>query len=112
MNDKTKKYLYDIINSAKEIDQYTQNFSLKDYLNNKLIQRAVERNFEIIGEALNKIKFIDDEILQSISEHHKIIAFRNILIHGYTDIDEKMVWSAVVKHLPLLRLEINKLLML
>ena len=60
----------------------------KAYHESPLTQRAVERDFEIIGEALNRIRKIDEEILERVSEHQRIIGFRNVLIHGYDLIDD------------------------
>jgi len=80
------------------------------YLASPVTRRAVERDFEIIGEALNRIKRLDEQILEDISEHHRIIGFRNILIHAYDTVDEMIVWNAVVNHLPILVKEIQELL--
>jgi len=110
MKETTKKYLIDIINSAIEIDDYTKALSFDDYLKSKITQRAVERSFEIIGEALNKVKFQDQEVVCQISEHQRIIGFRNVLIHGYSEVDERVVWDAVTKHLPKLIAEVKNLI--
>ncbi len=75
-----------------------------------LTKRAVERDFEIIGEALSRIKNTDSELLEKISEHHRIIGFRNILIHGYDVVDEAIVWQAVTNHLPILIREVKEIL--
>lgn len=80
------------------------------YENTPVTKRAVERNFEIIGEALNRIKNMDDEIIEKISEHHRIIGFRNILIHGYDIVDEAIIWQAATKHLSILLQEIKEIL--
>ena len=69
-----------------------------------------EREFEIIGEALNRIKREDPELLENVSEHHKIIGFRNILAHGYDKIDEIIVWTAITEHLPILMTEVNMIM--
>jgi uncharacterized protein with HEPN domain len=61
------------------------------YQSSPVTQRAVERDFEIIGEALNRIKNINDHLVEQISEHRRIIGFRNILIHGYDVVDERLV---------------------
>ena len=81
-----------------------------DYAKSKVTQRAVERNFEIIGEALNRIRKIDEDVLVLITEYYRIIGFRNILIHGYDTVDEMIVWDAAENHLPLLKIEIESLL--
>jgi uncharacterized protein with HEPN domain len=110
MNDETRKNLFDILHAAEEIKTFVSGMDFKTYQNTLVAKRAVERNFEIIGEALNRIKFKESEILESISEHHRIIGFRNILIHGYDIVDEAIVWKAVTNHLPILIKEINELL--
>lgn len=74
------------------------------------IQQAVEREFEIIGEALAQLARLDPEVAASISEHRRIIAFRNLLIHGYADVDDRLVWSVAETKLPLLSQEVETLL--
>ena len=110
MNDETKKNLIDVLQAAEEIQNFVSGMDFKAYQNKAVTKRAVERNFEIIGEALNRIKCADNELLQKISEHHRIIGFRNILIHGYDIVDEAIVWKAVTNHLPILIGEIKEIL--
>jgi uncharacterized protein with HEPN domain len=75
-----------------------------------MLRSAVERQFEIIGEALAQLARLDGKIVARVSEHRRIIAFRNILIHGYADIDERLVWDIVQAKLPVLRHELETLL--
>ena len=110
MNDETRKNLIDTLQAAEEIQNFVYGMDLKAYQNSAVTKRAVERDFEIIGEALNRIKNTDDELLEQISEHHRIIGFRNILIHGYDIVDEAIVWQAATNHLPILIEEIKKIL--
>ena len=110
MNDETRKNLIDALQAAEEIHNFVYGMDLKAYQNNAVTKRAVERDFEIIGEALNRIKNTDDELLEQISEHHRIIGFRNILIHGYDIVDEAIVWQAVTNHLPILIGEVKEML--
>lgn len=110
MNDKIKKNLTDILQATEEIQDFVCGMDFEQYQNNPVTKRAVERDFEIIGEALNRIKHIDSELLEKISEHHRIIGFRNILIHGYDIVDETIVWQAVTNHLPNLVREVNEIL--
>lgn len=98
------------LQAAEEIQKFTHDMDFKIYFESPITQRAVERDFEIIGEALNRIKRINEEFLAKVSEHHRIIGFRNILIHGYDSIDEIIVWNAVENHLPILIKEINDIL--
>ncbi len=110
MNDETRKNLIDILQAAEEIQNFVCGMDFKAYQNNAVTKRAVERDFEIIGEALNRIKYMDNELLAKISEHQRIIGFRNILIHGYDIVDEGVVWQAVKNHLPILVAEVKEIL--
>ncbi len=73
-----------------------------------MLRRAVEREYEIIGEALTRIIKIAPEI--RISSKRQIIGMRNRVIHGYDKIDDEIVWGITIKHLPVLKIEINSLL--
>ena len=110
MNDETKKNLIDILQAAEEMQDFVRGMDFDMYLSTPVTMRAVERDFEIIGEALNRIKNTDSELLEKISEHHRIIGFRNILIHGYDIVDEAIVWQAVTRHLPTLVAEVKAVL--
>jgi uncharacterized protein with HEPN domain len=110
MNDEVRKNLFDVLQAAEEIAAFTRDMDFGKYRESTVTQRAVERDFEIIGEALNRIKRIDDAVLETVSEHHRIIGFRNILIHGYDMVDEGIVWNAVENHLPTLIENVRKLL--
>ena len=109
MKDEIKKNLIDILQAAEEIENFISGMKFETYQITPVVKRAVERDFEIIGEALNRIKNTDSELLEKISEHHRIIGFRNILIHGYDIIDEAIVWQAITKHLPILVKEIKQM---
>ena len=85
----SKKYLFDIRQAAGLLTEFTQVKSFADFQGDPMLRSAVERQFEIIGEALAKLAKIDQETAALISEHRRIIAFRNILIHGYAQIDDR-----------------------
>jgi uncharacterized protein with HEPN domain len=68
-----------------------------------MLRAAVERQFEIIGEALGGLRRIDPSVADAIPDLARIIAFRNILIHGYASIDDRLVWGVVEADLPVLR---------
>ena len=110
MKDEIRKNLFDILQAVEEIQGFTEGMDFPAYKDSPVTQRAVERDFEIIGEALNRIKRIDEKVIENISEHHRIIGFRNILTHGYDMVDEMIVWNAVENHLPILKKEIQKIL--
>ena len=75
---------------------------------NKLLRRGIEREFEIIGEAMNGI-LKEDKTIQ-IESTKKIIGLRNWIIHGYNKVDDAIIWGIIVKHLPKLKIEIYNLL--
>jgi len=109
MDIEVKKYLFDIQGSIHSIENYLgekRDFSL--YMANKMMRRAIEREFEIIGEAINKILKIDPGI--EISSKKQIINLRNRVIHGYDEVDDEIIWSIIVKHVPILKREIHNLL--
>ena len=74
----------------------------------KMLRRAVEREFEIIGEAMSRIEKLDSTI--EVSSKRQIISMRNRVIHGYDKIDNEIIWGTIVRHLPTLKLEIDSLL--
>ncbi len=99
MKDEISKYLYDIREAAEAIIRFVADKSFEDYRQNEMLRSAVERKFEIIGEALNRIKKVDQSVLSQIREQRKIISFRNILIHGYDNIDDRIVWGIIIEDL-------------
>lgn len=104
-----KKYLFDIQESINSIEMYLgtkRDFNI--YMADKMLRRAVEREFEIIGEAMGRIDKIDSTL--SISSKKQIISMRNRVIHGYDKIDNEIIWGTIVRHLPNLKKEINTLL--
>lgn len=104
-----KKYLFDIKESIDSIENYLgekRDFSV--YVSNKMLRRAIEREFEIIGEAMNRIEKVDSSI--NISSKKQIISMRNRVIHGYDKIDNEIVWGTIVRHLPKLKEEIKSLI--
>ena len=75
-----------------------------------MLRSAVERQFEIIGEALRRLSKEDTASAARVSEHQRIIAFRNILIHSYAEVDDLVVWDILQTKLPSLRREVEALL--
>lgn len=109
MDIEIKKFLFDIKESIDSIEKYLGNKrDFKIYTGDKMLRRAVEREFEIIGEALNRIEKIDSNL--DISCKKQIISLRNRVIHGYDKIDDEIIWGTIVRHLPTLKIEINNLI--
>lgn len=110
MHPKSPKWLQDIADACALIRRATQDQTLTAYEQDAVIRSAVERNFEIIGEALNRIRRTDPATAARIPEHDEIIAFRNLLIHGYDVIDHVRVWQVIEADLPRLQEQVQKLL--
>lgn len=106
----TKKYLYDIARAAATVAQFVDGKAFTDYTSDIMLRSAVERQLEIVGEALAQLARIDPTTASQISEYRRIIAFRNILIHGYAEIDHRIVWGVLEQKLPVLRRDAESLL--
>ena len=105
-----KKYLWDARRAADRIARFTNSRSFSDYLADEMLRAAVERQFEIIGEAFTGLRRTDAAVAALIPELPKIIAFRNVLIHGYATVDDRLVWGVVESDLPRLLLTLEQLL--
>lgn len=105
-----KKYLYDMQQAAALLARFTAGKQFADYAGDAMLRAAVEREFEIIGEALAQLARLDQGLAAKISQHRSIIDFRNILIHGYADVDDRLVWDVVETKLPVLSREVDALL--
>ena len=105
-----KSWLFDILNAISEIDSFfidvPQEFSY--FQNDIKTRRAVERNVEIIGEAVNRIVQKDSNVL--LTNARKIIDTRNRIIHGYDTVSDEIIWSIVKTHLPILKIEVENYL--
>lgn len=110
MDKEIKTWLHDVLQAINEIESYfdqgEKNFSR--YVNDVRTKRAVERDLEIIGEAINRIAKKNSSV--QIENAEKIIGTRNRIIHGYDAVSDDLVWSIVINHLPKLKKEISQLL--
>jgi uncharacterized protein with HEPN domain len=102
--------LWDAKDAADAIADMTSGKTLQQLLDDIVLRSAVERQFEIVGEALARLARVDEKTAQLIPDLRRIIAFRNILVHGYAEIDHSRVWLVVEKHLPKLRDTLGELL--
>ncbi len=108
--DKLTKYLYDVVTSCQEIEEETdiRGKSFEIFCSDRVYRRFIERNFEIIGEAMNQILKINPEI--HITSARKIVNTRNLVIHSYDSLDKEILWGIVIKHLPILKQEVELML--
>jgi uncharacterized protein with HEPN domain len=108
MDEKLKAWLFDVLQSIEEIESYFEGAEkmAEHYKNDQKTKRAVERNLEIIGEAVNRIKKTQPDF--QLSHARKIIGTRNIIIHNYDIISDDLIWSIVTQYLPDLKKEIKE----
>src|SRR5579859_7773810 len=102
-----RKSLEDMRRAADFLRSITADRTLDDYRNDEVLRSVVERKFEIIGEALNRLQKGDSALAAQIPDQRKIISFRNILIHGYDIVDDEVVWRIVKEDLPILKRQIE-----
>ena len=96
-----EKLLLDLKISCEEIQEFSKGKSFEEFNEDRLLQLGLEREFEIIGEALSRLARIDPEGIENkIPEYRKIIGFRNILAHGYDIIDEASLWDFAQNRVP------------
>jgi uncharacterized protein with HEPN domain len=110
MKDEILKDLHDIRQAISAIRTFVAGKSFSDYVTDELLRSGVERKFEIIGEVLNRIQRNASDVLSRIRNHRDIISFRNILVHGYDSIDDRIVWGIIEEHLDLLEEDIGAIL--
>ena len=106
----TMKYFFDIAEACDPINGFTHGKTLADYRNDPLLRSGVERQLEIIGEALNQAIRHNPEVARMISNSSRIVSFRNRLIHGYATVSDEVVWGVLEASLPVLTREVKALL--
>ena len=106
----TAKYLWDVQHAAEQIVQFTTGRNLDDYLADGMLKAAVERQFQIIGEALARLRRVAPDIAALIPDLREIIDFRNLLVHAYDGVDAPRVWGFIEANLPPLQRVVADLL--
>ncbi len=105
-----RAYLWDMQDAALAIQAFISGLGADDYITSTLVQAAVERKFEVIGEALNQLGRLDDALAARVPQRRQIVAFRNLLVHGYAAVDNRTVWNAIDRSLPPLLASVRTLL--
>lgn len=98
MQRKPEAFLWDISEAAARVREFVADLDFPAFSSNAMVQAAVERQFEIIGEALSQLSRVAPEMCSQIPDVGRIIAFRNILIHGYAVLDRTIVRSVIQDH--------------
>lgn len=110
MQHDSRAYLWDVRQAADAILDFVAGIDLKTYAETQVIHSGVERKFQIIGEALNQLSKADPALAASFSDLPRIVAFRNVLIHGYAVVEHPRVWRIIQESLPSLRAKVAALL--
>ncbi len=105
-----RAWLWDVRRAADQIATFLRDRSLADYLADPMLRSAVERQFEIVGEALNRLAQEAPDIARRIPDLRRAVAMRNVLIHGYREVDNENVWQTAQNSLPPLRAQVAALL--
>jgi uncharacterized protein with HEPN domain len=107
---RVKALLHDIQQAIGLIDRFVVNKSFEGYTGDPMVRSAVERQLVIIGEALNQTFRLAPTIALQIREHRRIIALRNILVHSYAKVDDRVIWSIVTDKIPQLHRDVQGVL--
>lgn len=109
MRREAQKYLFDIRRAAGDLVNFTTGKMREHYLADPVLRAAVERKFEILGEAAGQLAKLDATLAEQIPDYRRLVAFRNVLIHGYADVDDELVWDLLQTRLPDLVQAVEKL---
>lgn len=109
MNSKTLKFILDIESIISEIEEITLKTegNFFNFKNNFIFKRAIERDLEIIGEAIRKLSELEPQL--KISSVKKIIGLRNLISHAYDSVEDELIWGIINKDIPLLKEEIDRI---
>jgi uncharacterized protein with HEPN domain len=110
MMTKTRKLLFDALDSCRAIRRYSDGIDLAAYLRDDMLRDAVERRLGIVGEALHRALALDPALADEIPELRQIVGMRNRVIHGYGTVDNDIVWVAIHNRIPALQTRLADLL--
>jgi len=102
-----EKFLFDMLDACRFLIEATAGASVQRYLSDRMFRGAVERELQIIGEAMLQLQRLAPELAGNFTEHDRVIGFRHVLVHGYYDLDADLVWLIIKEKLPLLRAELE-----
>jgi len=110
MKSTLKKRLIDALEACRAIQGFVAGRNFADYERNLMLRSAVERQFEIVGEALNHAAIEQPELTTLVPDLRRIVGLRNRIIHGYDSVDDQLLWQAVQAHVPSLAQQLEQLL--
>lgn len=103
MRSESRRYLYDILRACEAIGHFIEGRRLADYDSDLLLRSAVERQLMIVGEAMSQATRMDEGLADQIDDARKIVNLRNVIVHGYTVIENATIWGIVQADVPKLR---------
>lgn len=103
-------HLFDVVENCKRIHAFVEKMDFKAYSHDELVKSAVERRFINIGESLSRLKQIDLTTFGKIAEAQRIVGFRNVLVHGYESVSDRLVWGIIEENLSQLQATCEELL--
>ena len=110
MEHEARKHLWDARKATDAVIRFTQGKTFEDYVSDDFFRSAVERQLQNVGEAIAQLAKVNAHMAERVPEFREIIAFRNILVHGYALLDNQLVWRAVEEDVPKLRAALERLL--
>jgi uncharacterized protein with HEPN domain len=110
MRPETAAALFDMNRAVERITEATTAKTLEDFQGDWFFQSAIERQFEILGEALVRVRELEMPVFDRIRDAPKMVGLRNIIIHGYDAVDPRVLWAIVEERLPELRRLLTELL--
>lgn len=110
MRPESRKYLGDMLECAQAIQEFVKGRRAEDLGTDNLLRSAIYWQYAVIGEALSQLTRVDEATAEHISEHRRIIGFRNQIVHGYARIDDEITWGITQTKLPKLIADIERLL--
>lgn len=110
MQPESPTYLWDARRAAGLVHQFVSGRTFVEYTDDSMLRSAVERQFGVVGEALNRLRRVDPETAAQIPDLARIIAFRNVIIHGYATVDDNLVWHVATSRVGILIDALDRLL--
>lgn len=105
-----RAFLWDVRQGADHIAAFVRGKTFEEFAREELLHSAVERQLEIIGEALNQLATLAPDVAGHIAHLRQIVGLRNVLIHGYAVVNHGLIWRAIHEDLPRLRATVDGLL--
>lgn len=110
MHADARKLLWDAMSAAERVERFCAGRTFDDYRRDELLRSAVERQLGIVGEALSRLRRLDAETAASIPELAEIVGFRNVLVHGYANIDDRIVFGVIERDIGPLKERLARML--